>query len=291
MRGIIVHNGSLCTDSFMRLCAAFEEAFAKLGAQAMPVSNTMILPARINGVPLLCGLDFRPDFALFYDKDIRLAEHIESMGVPVFNSSRAIALCDDKTACMNALSGLGIPTADSVFSPLVFNGSAEFSLERVAELLGLPLVVKENCGSFGAQVYLARSLDELKQLYERLRFVPHRYERFINAVSGQDYRIQIVGGEYAGCMKRVNRNDFRANVYSGGSVEAFEPPESAVCFAKRACSVLKLDFAGVDFLFASDGSPVLCEVNSNAFFLNLSKVSSTDVAFMTARHIIRKTDK
>ena len=43
------------------------------------------------------------DFILFWDKDILLAKHLENLGLKVFNSSKAIELCDDKAKTALAL--------------------------------------------------------------------------------------------------------------------------------------------------------------------------------------------
>ena len=38
----------------------------------------------------------KADFVLFWDKDVSLAHALEQQGLPVFNSAKAIALCDNK---------------------------------------------------------------------------------------------------------------------------------------------------------------------------------------------------
>lgn len=38
------------------------------------------------------------DYALFWDKDVRLARALEAMGVRLYNTAAAVAVCDDKAA-------------------------------------------------------------------------------------------------------------------------------------------------------------------------------------------------
>ena len=38
----------------------------------------------------------RPDFVLFWDKDIYLAQMLEQQGMRLFNSARSIEICDNK---------------------------------------------------------------------------------------------------------------------------------------------------------------------------------------------------
>ena len=40
----------------------------------------------------------KPDFVLFWDKDVKLAKTLEAEGFKVFNSAEAIETCDDKAS-------------------------------------------------------------------------------------------------------------------------------------------------------------------------------------------------
>lgn len=78
------------------------------------------------------------------------------------------------------------------------------------------MVVKEAYGSFGAQVYLAKNRSELDALRNRLKYMPHLYQRYVKNSSGEDIRIIVVGGKAVAAMKRKNKGDFRANIELGG---------------------------------------------------------------------------
>lgn len=43
---------------------------------------------------------------LFWDKDVNLARRLEKSGLPVFNSAKSIALCDDKAKTYTELLGV-----------------------------------------------------------------------------------------------------------------------------------------------------------------------------------------
>ena len=49
------------------------------------------------------------DFCVYLDKDKYVAEMLERTGVRLFNSARAVELCDDKMTTHIALSDSGIP--------------------------------------------------------------------------------------------------------------------------------------------------------------------------------------
>ena len=103
------------------------------------------------------------DFILFWDKDVKLAHVLETMGVPVFNSSRAIALCDDKSLTYLALAAdADISMPRTYISPKKFHadGLIAPSFMNIGDDIGYPCVVKECFGSFGEQVYLIHTRGE-----------------------------------------------------------------------------------------------------------------------------------
>ena len=51
-------------------------------------------------------------------------------------------------------------------------------------------------------------------------------------------------------------------------------------------SILNLDYMGIDLLFGKDGEPVLCEVNSNAYFTVMDEVCGVKVAAKYAEYIV-----
>ena len=151
-------------------------------------------------------------------------------------------------------------------------------LEAVEKQLGYPMVVKECYGSFGQQVHLAVGREELKMYLADIKNRPCLFQEFAAFSRGRDIRIQMVGNQAAAAMQRRNAHDFRANITNGGSMEPYEPDEKQLAMAAKAMQVLGLDFAGVDILFGEDGEPLLCEVNSNAHFVNIRNCTGVDVA-------------
>lgn len=61
-----------------------------------------------------------PDFVLFWDKDTNVARMLENKGVPVFNSAKSIALCDDKAKTYIALDGK-VKQPKTIIAPMSFS--------------------------------------------------------------------------------------------------------------------------------------------------------------------------
>jgi RimK family alpha-L-glutamate ligase len=135
---------------------------------------------------------------------------------------------------------------------------------------------------------LIKNRDELIEIREKLKLIPHLYQEFISSSFGKDARIIVIGGKMASCILRKNENDFRSNVELGATAYKFNPPQSFIDTAEKAAKILNLDYCGVDILFSEDNEPILCEVNSNAYFTASEKISGVDIAQIYCDHILKK---
>ena len=228
-------------------------------------------------------------FVLYLDKDKYASYALERAGYRLFNSSRAIALCDDKMLTYVALSNHGIRMPRTISPTLDYKGNPMKSeaLDSIGEELGYPLVAKTNYGSLGNGVYLIKDRIELQDFESKFHAIPRLYQQFISSSCGVDYRIIVIGGKFCAGMKRVNEADFRSNVARGGRGEKAEIPDSFISMAEKASGLLGLDYCGVDILIGEDGGPVLCEVNSNAFIKGIEEVTGHNVAKDYSAHIVK----
>ena len=157
---------------------------------------------------------------------------------------------------------------------------------KAAEKIGYPLVVKENYGSFGAQVYLVRDADELNTTVRSLGHKGFIMQEFISDSFGRDLRVNVVGGRVVSSMLRIGaEGDFRSNITNGGRAERYEAGEEQKRAAIAACRALGLDFAGVDVLFGKDGEPIVCEVNSNPHFKSTLECTGKDLGVEIVKHV------
>jgi RimK family alpha-L-glutamate ligase len=232
------------------------------------------------------------DFILFWDKDVKLACYLEQLGYPVFNSSRAIGICDDKALTHLTLMNSGIPMPRTIIAPMTFAniGYTNYDfLPEAAKRLGFPMVVKESFGSFGQQVYLVKNGEELLDQMRQLGTKPVIFQKYVESSFGRDIRLQVVGGRVIAAMYRYSESgDFRTNLSIGGRMEAYEPRKEQCDLAIRCCEIIGLDFAGVDILFGEKEEPVVCEVNSNAHFKNIFDCTGVNAAEAIIGHVLKK---
>lgn len=234
------------------------------------------------------------DFCVFLDKDKVAARLLEKSGLRLFNSARAVEVCDNKMLTHIALAESGIAMPDSIYAPLCYYydalPSAEF-LDGVINRLGFPLVAKASYGSLGAGVCLIESEQALYEYEKNNMITEHFYQRFIDCGRGEDIRVIVVGGNVVCAMKRVNYSDFRSNIELGGNGVIFKLDEELTALCEKVASILKLDYCGVDILTDKSGNRYICEVNSNAFFSAAEKVCGVNVAAAYAAYMLDKIKK
>lgn len=284
MAGWLIVNGFLHSDKFDEITELFTRAARETDMTLSVKNNTELL--------VDTGMIWhdRPDFTVFWDKDILLARSLEQQGIRLYNSSQTIAICDDKRETHVALQKEGIPMPRTIMAPMTYDGVGFTSLDFLSEIetrLGFPLIIKEAFGSFGEQVYLARDHKELLSLVSHCKTSQLLFQEYIEQSHGRDVRLQVVGDRVVAAMLRYSDKDFRANITAGGKMEAYTPSEEEAKLALRAAGAVGADFAGVDLLFGSQG-PLVCEVNSNAHFKNLLDCTGVNTAKEILQYIQRR---
>ncbi|MCH5148497.1 MAG: RimK family alpha-L-glutamate ligase [Clostridiales bacterium] len=233
------------------------------------------------------------DFCIYLDKDKYISHMLEKSGLRLFNSHEAIRLCDDKMLTSITLADSKIPMPKTLAGLLCYDEGAEIAEEtfkRIENELGYPVVVKTSFGSLGKGVFKADNRAELVEIANNLKCTPHLFQQFVKSSSGMDIRVIVIGGKFVASMIRSSNGDFRSNLELGGRAQAFTPPKEVISLCERTAKLLKLDYCGIDVLFGGEGY-CICEVNSNAFFGGIEKVTNINIAKAYAEYIYNSVYK
>ncbi len=279
MRGVVIYNSHFGKDNkLFRLVEDLKFQGTSMGIDLSLVGNDEIFIVEDGGlrVQFPNGIE-RPDFIIFWDKDVPLARALKKLGYRVYNSPKSIEVCDDKILTTFALQG-------KVKMPKTIIGSFSYGkkiltenyIDRVFNELGESIIVKESKGSFGMQVHLVNSRSELKNVIESLDNRPFLLQEYISTSKGRDIRVNIVGDKIIGAMERINQDDFRANITIGGVAKKIDLTPEERNIALKAHRILGLTFSGVDLLYGENG-PILCEVNSNVNYLSFEKLTGINM--------------
>ncbi len=285
-RGLILINAYSSLDTALNQPQRLKEELSALGVQADIVRNGAF-PLCVNGFGEIAGGAEGYDFCVYLDKDKYCSQLLEKSGLRLFNSHSAIRACDDKAVTHILLSQNGIPMPATVFGLLCYDETAPVCVEyldKVERAFGYPVIIKESYGSLGKGVYKADNRVQLENFANKLKLTPHIFQRFIKESAGKDARVIVIGGKVVAAMKRVSNKDFRSNIELGGKGEKFDCPADMARLCVKTAQILGLDYCGIDVLFGKDGY-YICEVNSNAFFGGIERVTGVNVAKAYARHI------
>ncbi|MEI6602396.1 MAG: RimK family alpha-L-glutamate ligase [Clostridia bacterium] len=289
LSGWIVSNRFLgAQEKFVQLNQRMLSAASRRNLSLRVVTNDQLL-VKANREGLQVETEEKPDFIIFMDKDVRLAQVLERSGMRLFNSAKAIEICDDKSLTALAIAGVGIDMPMTILGPKTFDGVGYTNLaflDEIIQTLGFPIVVKECFGSFGQQVALAQDAAQLAGIVSQTS-KSLVFQEFIAESVGRDIRINVVGGRVVASMLRTNPNDFRANVTNGASIQAYSPTTEESAMALQVCTAIGVDFAGVDLLFGKDG-PVFCEINASAHIENIYQCTGIDVSETMLDYILHE---
>ncbi|SDM79646.1 SSU ribosomal protein S6P modification protein [Psychrobacillus sp. OK028] len=281
----IVYNGSLTHDKFIDQALLVKEAADRHDIHAILVKNYEVL------MNVQENLHAKPDFVVFLDKDILLAQYLKNEGIQVFNDPNVIEICDNKARQYLKLASAGVPMPTTIIAPKVYPG---FSIqesgyfEQVLQTIPLPMIIKEAHGSFGMKVYLIETREQFFAKVEELAGVEYVFQQFIEGSRGRDIRVNVVGGKVVACMLRESQTDFRANITNGGTASPIILTQRQIDVAIQAAEALQAEFAGVDLLFGDDEEPLVCEVNGVAHIRNIYNVTGINVGDAMIEYILSK---
>lgn len=209
-----------------------------------------------------------PDVVFCRGYYIELIKYLEKNGVKIINSAFGMQSVKNKYETHVQLTKINVSQPKTMFANFA-------AYQDIVNMLGSPFVMKDNLGSKGNNVYLVKSeqeFNEIKTEHETTR-IDFIYQEYIASSKGRDIRVYVVGDTVVGAIKRVSENeaDFRANLSQGGSAHVFELSEELKKLSIEICKTLKLEIAGLDFLFDENNQPIFCEANGNAAFSGFVK--------------------
>ncbi|MBQ7368551.1 MAG: RimK family alpha-L-glutamate ligase [Clostridia bacterium] len=285
-KGLILTNAYAKLAAFSHPASRLQEELLALGVAADILRNDgfhAYIDEHGEIQTALCDYDF----CVYLDKDKYISQALEKRGLRLFNHHQAIIDCDDKATTFLRLSAHNIPMPTTLFGLLCYTPDCApktAALDKIERTLGYPLIAKTCFGSLGKGVYKIDNRNKLTQIATQLQYTPHLFQEFIAASAGKDVRVIVIGGKVQAAMLRRSTTDFRSNIELGGVGEQIEIPQELKTLCEKVASILQLDYCGIDVLLDSENYRV-CEVNSNAFFSGIEKVTGVNIAKRYAEHI------
>lgn len=243
------------------------------GFSIEPVLSSQIVPI-LQQSQLFClrdGRQERPDFIISRQRDSRLSEHFERMGVPVYNNARVCEIGNDKRKTHQFLQGL--PMLDSAF---LFHRHLSPPQGTV-----FPVILKPAQSHGGDRILWVRNEEEWHIAASQILPEP-MVQQEIATDYGRDLRVYVVFGQIVAAVMRVAKDGFISNFKQGGQVYLHQVTHDERALAGRviarfAKANAPLCFAGIDFLYHR-GKPVVSEVEDVVGSRMLYQVSDINIA-------------
>ncbi|MFC4737452.1 RimK family alpha-L-glutamate ligase [Bacillus daqingensis] len=270
MRGWLIYkeHDRIRNEAFIRL---LQQASAKRGMTLEVVIYEEMIYA-VSGGASLFGRRENPDFLIIRTCTPWLNEAAELHGIRVFNSSRVSRTANDKRLSHACLSALGIPMLPST----------AVHQRRLSSLSpSYPLILKDPLGRGGTGVdWVARP--------QQLGAMTADDELLMQPVGGQrgrDVRVYIVGGAIVAAVVRESETNFKANISGGASASLYRLSQEDTELIEKVTRALPIDFAGIDFLIADDGSLLFNEMEDAVGCRSLYDQSDIDIADVFIEHV------
>ena len=221
---------------------------------------------------------------------------LKLLGVPVWNSARAVERCVDKSATGFLLVRAGVPTPDAW---VVEGLEAARAVVRAhcggrggqggadGDARGGTLVAKPLFGAQGRGLCLVEREADLPPA-EEMGGVYYLQRRVLaNGEGFHDHRLLVVDGALAGAMTRRSE-DWVTNMRRGARAEPLAPDGEMVAVALAAAAAVGADCAGVDLLRDGAGRLWVLEVNSMPGWRGLQGVVGHSIAGRVAAGLLRR---
>lgn len=196
------------------------------------------------------------------------------LGVPVYNSARAIEKSVDKAMTSLLLHQAGIPTPPT----WVMESESQARALLMREVaLGHEMVLKPLFGSQGTGLKRLAAPADLPpgEEYQGVYYL----QRYIGCETNawEDYRVLVVGGASRAAMTRKG-SSWINNVAQGATCQSAPVDPELFSLAEAATHALNMDYAGVDLMRDREGRLSVLEVNSIPAWRGLQTVVKENVA-------------
>ena len=206
------------------------------------------------------------------------------LGVPVYNTARAIEKSVDKTMTSLLLHHARIPTPPT----WVMESDVQARVLLMREIAsGNELVLKPLFGSQGTGLRRLTMPDQLPSSadYNDVYY----FQRFIQGdrSTWEDYRVFVIGGVARAAMLRKGKSWIN-NVAQGAECKEISAAPELYELAERATRALDMDYAGIDLIRDRDGRFLVLEVNGIPAWKGLQSVYRQNIADILVEDFIAR---
>lgn len=218
-------------------------------------------------------------------KGMYATEFLESIGIPVINSSKVASVCEDKFLTSLALEKAKVPTPKFA---LVF--TLEQAVRAIEELGGFPVVIKPNLGSWGRLLAKINDMDALEAILEHKDVLgsPQQKAFYIQQYvkkPGRDIRVFTVGGKVICAIYRDSPH-WITNTARGGVATNCPVTKELSSISEKAAKAVGGGVLAMD-IFETDYGLTINEINHTMEFKNSEKPTGVSISEEIIKYCIK----
>ncbi|MBE5957567.1 MAG: ATP-grasp domain-containing protein [Lachnospiraceae bacterium] len=188
--------------------------------------------------PELKKIDGDISFAINRSRNKSVARQLEGMGIRVFNSSYVTEIGNDKWKTYEWAVRNSVPVLPTKRIPTVYREQ------------DYPVVIKSRAGHGGSEVFKVTNEEEYNECVDKIE--KKGIIQPLADTGGRDVRVYVLGGEIVVSICRQAKDGFKSNFSLGGEVYRYELLDAEKDLVNKVVSLLKLDYAGIDFIYDGD---------------------------------------
>lgn len=213
---------------------------------------------------------------------------LESLGIPVINSSSIAGVCEDKFLTSLALEHAGVPTPEFAlaFGP-------EEAKQAVERLGGFPVVIKPNLGSWGRLLAKINDQDALEAVVEHKDVLgsPEHKAIYLQAYvdkPGRDIRVFVIDHEPLCAIYRTSPHWITNTARGGLATKCPLTPELSA-IATAASKAVGGGILALDVFEAADGFTIN-EINHTMEFKNSEMPTGVSISGAMIDYCIKRAN-
>lgn len=222
-------------------------------------------------------------------KGMYTARFLESLGIPVVNSSLVASVCEDKFLTSVVLQKAGVPTP-----PFALVFSIEQAKEAIGQLGGFPVVLKPNLGSWGRLLAKVNDVDSLEAIIEHKDVLGSPQQKTIYIQKfvhkpGRDIRAFVIDNE-AICAIYRNSSHWITNTARGGVASNCLLTKELRSISKKASKAVGGGILAID-IFETENGLSVNEINHTMEFKNSEAPTGVSISGAVVDYCLKKFKK
>jgi len=190
----------------------------------------------------------------------RVLELIRDREIPMINPFEAYLFDCSKQLSAKAMKGAGIPVP---MDYICFTGSENLDNQKVV----FPCVIKPDCSGRSLYTSIIWDKSELAEVLQRIPNHPFIIQQYIEPAKGYTTRVEIVGTEVMGVMKRYVGADDLSSYHAGSVFEDYTDCSPSIIDASfKALEALSIEMGSLDIIESKDDSFYVIDVNATSNF-------------------------